>query len=138
MRMRLLICLIVAPLTALAQEPSKPANPAAVEHGKYLVENVALCGECHTPRDAGGNLLSNAPLGGAPVPVLPPRFANSKWALQAPPIAGLNGYTEQQGVRLLMEGTTADGRQPRPPMPRFRMSRADAEAVVAYLKTLTN
>jgi hypothetical protein len=35
-----------------------------------------------------------------------------------------------------MEGITADGRQPNPPMPRFRMNRADAEAVVGYLKSL--
>jgi hypothetical protein len=49
---------------------------------------------------------------------------------------GLVGYTKQQGIRLLTEGITSDGRIPNPPMPRFRLTRSDAEAVVDYLKSL--
>jgi hypothetical protein len=59
-----------------------------------------------------------------------------KWALKAPAIAGLPGYSEQQGIRLLTEGITRDGRTPDPPMPRYRLNRSDAQAVVAYLRSL--
>ena len=30
--------------------------PSVLERGEYLVRSVAGCGECHTPRDAQGNL----------------------------------------------------------------------------------
>ncbi len=104
--------------------------------GKYFVEDVAMCVECHTPRDSTGRLLREKYLEGAPVPVQSPPFANMKWAARAPAIAGLPGYTSQQGLRLLTEGITANGRRPDPPMPQFRFNRADAEAIVAYLKSL--
>jgi hypothetical protein len=104
--------------------------------GKYLADHVAMCGECHTPRDDKGERLSGQYLKGAPIPVNPPPYPNMKWALKAPAIAGLTGYTNQQGVRLLTEGIAADGRIPDPPMPRYRLTRADAQAVVSYLKSL--
>jgi mono/diheme cytochrome c family protein len=135
-RIVLLAYLIALPLYAVAQERPQPTHAAVTDHGKYIVEHIAMCGECHTPRDMSGNLQNAAYLKGGPVPVSPPPFANISWALQAPPIAGLAAYSDQQGIRLLMEGITADGRQLRPPMPRFRMNRRDAEAVVAFLKSL--
>jgi mono/diheme cytochrome c family protein len=95
-----------------------------------------MCGECHTARNEKGELLSSQYLKGAPIPVSPPPYPNMKWAIKAPGIAGLTGYTEQQGIRLLTEGIAADGRVPDPPMPQFRLTRSDAEAVVTYLKSL--
>jgi len=41
---------------------------ATVDRGRYLVEALAHCGECHTPRDALGGLERDAWLGGAPNP----------------------------------------------------------------------
>ena len=81
-------------------------------------------------------MLTNQYLEGAPIPVNPPTYPNMKWAVKAPAIAGLIGYTKQQGIRLLTEGITSDGRIPSPPMPPFRLTPSDAEAVVDYLKSL--
>jgi mono/diheme cytochrome c family protein len=39
-----------------------------IERGRYLVEALAHCGECHTPRDALGGLDRSAWLAGAPNP----------------------------------------------------------------------
>jgi len=39
-----------------------------LERGRYLVEALAHCGECHTPRDALGGLDTSAWLAGAPNP----------------------------------------------------------------------
>jgi mono/diheme cytochrome c family protein len=115
---------------------SPPNQSDLVSQGKYIVEDVAMCVECHTPRDQKGNLIGDEYLNGAPVPVKAPPYSQINWAVKAPAIAGLIGYTKDEGVRLLTAGVTRDGRVPNPPMPPFRMSAQDAEAVVAYLKSL--
>jgi hypothetical protein len=40
-------------------------------------------------------------------------------------------------VKLLTTGIWTNGNRLRYPMPQFRMDKADAEAVVAYLKSVT-
>ncbi len=129
--------LLVPVFVVMAQGKPQPASSrGASTRGKYIVERVAMCIECHTPRDESGRLLTTRYLQGAPIPVNAPPYPNMNWATKAPAIAGLPGYTTQQGVRLLMEGVTSDGRTPNPPMPPFRFNRSDAEAVVSYLKSL--
>jgi mono/diheme cytochrome c family protein len=125
-------------LLALGQDKSPPAadRGGSIGRGRYIVEQVALCVECHTPRDENGQLLRSKHLDGAPVPVKAPPYPRMKWALKAPALAGLPGYTKEEGIRLLTQGITRDGRTPDPPMPPFRMNRTDAEAVVAYLQSL--
>lgn len=120
-----------------AAEPGKKSglNRDAAIHGKYIVDHVAMCVHCHTPRDANGQLLLNRYLEGAPVQVPAPAIPRIDWALRAPAIIGLPGYTRGDGIRLLMDGVTPDGRVPRPPMPPFRLSRSDAEAVVTFLQS---
>jgi mono/diheme cytochrome c family protein len=128
--------LLLSVFAASAQQQAKPAASNLAGRGKYIVEQVALCIECHTPRDSNGALLRTEYLKGAPVPIQPPPYPQMKWALKAPAIAGLPGYSEQQGIQLLTEGITRDGRTPDPPMPRYRLNRSDAQAVVAYLMSL--
>lgn len=130
----LFLSVLFTPLPNRSRAASAPADLAA--RGKYIVDHVAMCIECHTPRNEQGSLLESQYLEGAAIAVDPPPFPNMKWALKAPAIAGLIGYTRQQGIRLLTEGITSDGRVPNPPMPPFRLSRSDAEAVVDYLKSL--
>lgn len=128
--------LVFFTLLGLVQNRSHAASDDSVARGKYIVDHVAMCVECHTPRTEDGELLTTKYLQGAAIPVDPPPYPNVQWALKAPAIAGLIGYTKEQGVRLLTEGVTRDGRIPNPPMPPFRFTRADAEAVVEYLKSL--
>lgn len=125
-------CLLLASV-AVAQQ-SQRQTPR--EQGKYIVERVAMCIECHTPRDVKGELIKEKYLQGAPVPVKAPPYPDIPWALKAPAIAGLPGYTNEEAVRLLTQGITRDGRIPTPPMPPFRLSGADAQAVVSYLRSL--
>ena len=40
-------------------------------------------------------------------------------------------------IILLTTGIWTDGKQLRDPMPKFHMSKEDAQAVVAYLKSVT-
>ncbi len=110
-----------------------------VARGKYLVERVAMCTDCHSPRDERGEFdrsqwLQGGPLGFKPVNSIP------NWAGYGPPIAGFgskgSGWTEEMAVRLLETGVGPNGKPLRPPMPLYQMSREDATAVVAYLKSL--
>ena len=112
--------------------PVPPGNP---EHGRYLAHHVAMCVECHSPRDESGEIIPGQEFTGAPIPVRP--TAPSDWALRAPRNRGLPGYTPELAIRLLTQGgVDRDGRQLRPPMPHFRMTVQDAADVVAYLKAL--
>lgn len=108
---------------------------AAVARGEYLTRHVAMCVQCHTPRDQNGNLIESKAFGGAPMPVASP-YQNQQWAFAAPRIAGLGGFTEEQIIALLTTGQATGREKPMPPMPPFQMSREDAEAVVAYLRTV--
>jgi mono/diheme cytochrome c family protein len=103
--------------------------------GKYIVEGLSRCSQCHTPRDANGNPDRSHLLEGAAV-WLKPAEPVEDWPLQAPRIAGIPPGTDADMVKLLTTGIWRDGKPLRQPMPQFRMTQADAEAVVAYLKTL--
>ena len=123
-------------LAGAAERNKADRTENGLSRGQYLVERVAMCVQCHTPRSQTGELLETRYLQGAPVPVSAPPNFRVDWAYKAPAIARLPGYTIQEGVKLLMEGVTPDGRNPKAPMPKFRLTRADAEAVVTYLKSL--
>jgi mono/diheme cytochrome c family protein len=106
-----------------------------VEHGRYIVENVAMCELCHTPRDENGNPDKGHWLMGGPAQ-LRPAYPSPYWALVEPRIGGRPPGTDADFIKLLTTGISRTGRPPNPPMPPFRMTRTDAEAVLAYLKTL--
>lgn len=112
-----------------------PASQNLVDRGRYLVENVAMCEECHTPRDANGNLDESRRLQGAPIWILPVH-ANPNWAMNAPPLAGFGGYTDEQGQAILEKGIGPNGLAVREPMHIYHMNHADAQAIIAYLRSL--
>ena len=113
------------------------ASAADKSTGEYLTKHVAMCVECHSPRDAQGNLIESQLFLGAAIPVTNP---NSNWATWAPRIARLpgGGWTQEQFIRFLETGVRPNGTRPRHPMPPFRMNRADAEAIATYLRSLNN
>jgi mono/diheme cytochrome c family protein len=124
---------------AAAQE-TRSAAPAQgsgelVARGRYIVEDVAMCGTCHTPRLSNGELDRSRWLAGAPVPYLPAQ-PRPDWPINAPRLAGSPPTTDAGMVTLLTTAVWIDGKQLKDPMPKFHMTRADAEAVVAYLRQL--
>ena len=121
--------------TGGAQQAAAPKGAGNLEHGRYLVEQVVMCGECHSARDPQGNIVVGTKFKGGPMPVRPTWSAD--WPIQNPRIAGLPGYTDELAMRLLTQGAIRwDGKQLRAPMPRFRMSPQDAADVIAYLRSL--
>jgi mono/diheme cytochrome c family protein len=107
----------------------------ALARGKYIVEDVAVCGQCHTPRDTMNRLDRSRWLQGAPLWINPTHPA-SDWPMQAPRIAGALPAGDDEMVKLLTTGIWTDGTYLHEPMPQFRMTPEDAEAVVAYLKSV--
>ncbi len=122
-----------------AAPPQKSAAAAAaqspVERGKYLVEDVAMCQECHTPRDSNGELDHSRWLEGAPIWIMPVH-ATSNWAMRAPGLAGFQGFTDEQGEMVLEKGLDPNGLAIQPPMHIYHMNHADAQAIIAYLRAL--
>lgn len=129
----LALILLWSARSAAAQQPKAPSGD--VERGKYLVTSVAMCGTCHTPRLANGELDRTRWLAGAPVPYLPAQ-PSTDWPITAPRLAGRPPASDEAMIMLLMTAVWTDGKQLRDPMPKFHMNRADAEAVLAYLKSL--
>jgi len=137
-RLPLVCFLAFAAGSTMAGPPQKPANAqdkgGSVDRGKYVVEELARCEFCHTPRDEQGQSDEGRRLMGGPLQIRA-SFPNS-WAVTAPRIAGQPPGTDADIIKLLTTGIWKTGRPPNPPMPAFRMSQADAEAVLAYLKSL--
>ena len=111
------------------------AEQNSIARGKYLVDEVAKCAECHTPRDASGNLDAHAWLQGAPIWIMPVRPIQN-WADRAPALAGLPSFTDVQMERVLEKGSGPEGEVLRPPMHTYHMAPEDAKAIIAYLKSL--
>ena len=110
-------------------------NSDVVARGKYIVEDVAMCGTCHTPRMANGELDRDRWLAGAPVPYLPAQ-SWPDWPTVAPRLFGLPPTSNAGMLTLLTTGVWITGKPLRDPMPKFHLTRSDAEAVLAYLKSL--
>ena len=116
-----------------AQTPVTHMQAGNVRHGQYIAEHVAMCVECHSPRDGEGNIIRGSEFMGGSLPFKTPAF----WAIRVPRNRGLPGYDDEQALRLLTEGAIGrDGRQLQLPMPRFRMTQQDAADVIAFLRSL--
>ena len=117
------------------QRTQSHASEGEAVRGRYLVEEVAKCSECHTPRDADNQLDRARWLQGAAIWIEPVRHV-SDWAQFAPPLAGLPGLSDEQMERVLERGESANGREIQPPMHIYHLNHADAQAVIAYLRSL--
>jgi mono/diheme cytochrome c family protein len=131
----LVAALLLISLVAAGSGRNTVPQSEEVQRGKYLVEEVAKCPECHTPRDANGNLDPQAWLQGAPIWIMPVRHIQN-WADNVPALAGLLSFTDQEMERVLEKGIGPQGEALRPPMHIYHMTPADGKAIIAYLKSL--
>lgn len=128
------MCLVFVVTGILKAAP--PAAPAAkIERGKYLVENIGMCGDCHTPHNEKGEPIREKWLQGSPL-AFKPTVPMPVWADKTPNIAGLPGWKDQEAVKFLMTGVAYNDLPGRPPMPQYRFNQEDASAIVAYLRSL--
>jgi hypothetical protein len=129
------VTLLLVPLLAGQKRKLGAASPAQIARGKYLVEKAGLCGDCHTPTDEKGKPLKDQWLKGATLGFKPTEPVPG-WVDKAPNIAGLPGLEKDAAIKLLMTGIGSNGLPEHPPMPQYRFNVQDAQAIVAYLKSL--
>jgi mono/diheme cytochrome c family protein len=139
--MRIMIVAVAATTLSLVpvlvgQTPQKKiASAALVARGKYLVNDAGKCGDCHTPFSEKGEPIKEQWLQGATLP-FKPTVPMPVWADKSSSIAGLTGWEKDAAIKFLMTGIAFNGLPARPPMPEYRFNQQDAEAIVAYLKSL--
>jgi mono/diheme cytochrome c family protein len=110
-----------------------PGEDPLVARGRYLTNQASLCIDCHTPHGPQGPIMEQH-LHGSPIPFKP--TIDMPWADVAPRIAGLMVFNEAHVRTLLTTGKRPDGSSPRPPMPPYHLNPEDADAIIAYLKTV--
>jgi mono/diheme cytochrome c family protein len=137
MRFSVLFCGVFGCLLTIAASGQNGAlaKPAGnIARGKYLVNNVGMCGDCHTPTDKKGHPIKAQHLKGAAL-LFEPIAKIPSWIPVAPGIAGLT-WTDEQAIEFFTTGKRPNGTMAAPPMPQLRLNKADAAAVTAYLKSL--
>jgi mono/diheme cytochrome c family protein len=124
------LCVAVAAAPASAQSP--------VERGRYLVEVIGACGNCHTPKGPTGDVPGKHLAGGFQ---LDDSFGS--WItpnITPDPETGIGRWTDSEIIRAIRDGKRPDGTTLGPPMPfdlYRRLSDNDVKAMVAYLRTVS-
>ena len=150
-------CTQSTPPAPAAKAPAPAAQPAAattqpprptveriadgadqLTHGKYLVETIAGCGNCHTPHLADGSLDPDKKFAGAFV-IEEPVFEAYARNITPDMETGIGSWTDDQIVNAIRNGQKRDGTFYGPPMSfgwYKRMTDTDVRAIVAYLRTV--
>ena len=121
-----------AHLGALAAAP----KAAVLERGKYLMEGVVACGNCHMARGDKGQPLPEKGLSGGMVFDEPP-FKAYAANITPDPETGIGKWTDAQLARAIREGVRPDKTLIGPPMPiEFyrHLSDGDLAAIIAYIR----
>ena len=108
-----------------------------LERGRYLMQAVVACGNCHTPQGPNGPLPGMELAGG--MDFQDPGFTAYSANITPDKATGIGRWTDAQIITAIREGTRPDGSLIGPPMPieRYRgMSDTDVRAIVAYLRSV--
>jgi mono/diheme cytochrome c family protein len=110
-----------------------------IERGKYLVEEVGRCQECHTPRTETGafdraHWMKGATLIGVPAAPV------TGWHQKSPDLTSTSALWTRWGQdgfsKFLQTAKNPRGGSAGPPMPAYMLKAEDADAMAAYLKSL--
>jgi mono/diheme cytochrome c family protein len=138
-RMIVIVAAGLLAMTIVSDSSAAPSKSSSkqqqIAHGEYLVKVIGQCGDCHTPMNEKGEFIQGKWLQGKKLDFAP-TVPMPVWADTSPHIAGLSGWNHEKAVQFFMTGLAPNGQPARPPMPQYKMNRADAEAVVAYLESL--
>jgi mono/diheme cytochrome c family protein len=130
-----LIGLVSLCLFAGAALPASAQSP--LERGRYLVEVLGACGNCHTPKGPEGDLPGKHLAGGFQLDDVFGTWITPNITLD--PETGVGRWTDTEIIRAIREGKRPDGRTLGPPMPYDlyrRLADSDVKAMVAYLRTV--
>ena len=126
-------------LAALALVTTNVGAQAPLERGKYLVEGILTCGNCHTPRGPKGVLdTANRHAGGPQV------WETAEYTVRPSNItpdkdSGIGGWSAGEVKAAIRDGKRPNGQQISPQMPYgfYKIfTPADLDAVVAYVQSI--
>jgi len=95
----LLGALLVTSIDAGAQAPG-----ARVERGRYLVESILGCGNCHTPKTPEGEPIASRNLSGGGLTFSLPPFAGAASNITPDPDTGIGRWSDDDIKRAMVEG----------------------------------
>ena len=133
--MRELIGLLSLCLVVATAAPAGAQSP--LDRGRYLVEVLGACGNCHTPKGPEGDVPGKHLAGGFELD-----DAFGTWTtpnITPDPETGIGRWTDEEVIRAIREGRGRDGQTLGPPMPfdmYRRLADSDVKAMVAYLRTV--
>lgn len=122
---------------AFAAAATNAGAEASIERGKYLVEGVLTCGNCHTPRGPNGVLDTSRLHAGGPQPV----WDTAEYTVRPSNITpdketGIGKWSAADVKRAIRDGVRPNGQQLSPQMPYgfYKIfTPSDLDAVVAYV-----
>ena len=140
----LAVAVAVFGLVSLSHAQGSDSDAALMARGKYLVEGVAGCGNCHTPHNPDGTLNQKMAFAGEFV-IKDPPIASPKvggFIAYAPNITpdketGIGNWTVDQIIYAIRNGKRPDGSLLGPPMSfEFyrHISDRDVRAIAMYIK----
>lgn len=106
-----------------------------LERGRYLMQSIVACGNCHTPQGPNGPLPGMELAGGLKIEDKP--FTAYASNITMDKETGIGKWTDAQIIAAIREGKRPDGSIIGPPMPiaLYRgISDDDVKAIVAYLR----
>jgi mono/diheme cytochrome c family protein len=110
-----------------------PAPSPELERGRYIVEALAHCAECHTPRDAIGRMDRGAWMAGAPNPTGQGRIPNITPGVLRWSVGDIAYYLE---TGFTPEFDSAGGHMAAVITNMQKLSPEDRQAIAAYLLLL--
>src|ERR687896_2392579 len=123
---------------AAAASVTTVAAQDAMERGKYLVEGILTCGNCHTPRGPKGVLDKARLHAGGPQPVWDtPEYTVRPSNITPDAETGIGKWSAEDVKRSIRDGRRPNGQQLSPQMPYgfYKIfTPADLDAVVAYVR----
>src|SRR6202142_1435578 len=118
------------------------ADPS-IERGDYLVNAILACGNCHSPRDANGEIIKDKALSGGRV-FSTPAFVVATSNITPDPETGIGSWSDAEIKRALIEGIRPEHhRLPGVPLAAIMPANfykallpEDLDAIVAYLRSV--
>jgi len=140
--LRRVIALAMTGAAALAFAGSSLAQ-TPVERGRYLVESILGCGNCHTPKSPDGGAIMERNLAGG-ITVTAPPFSGMASNITPDRETGIGSWTDAEIKRAIVDGVRPNhGRLPNTQLaavmatPFFKaMLPRDLDAVIAYLRSV--
>ncbi|CCJ08019.1 c-type cytochrome [Methylocystis sp. SC2] len=128
-----------APIALLAFCLIGPAADAGeIERGRYLVDALAACDNCHTPRGAAGYDFSNRFSGGAQT------FSDKSYVVRGSNISPdkdtrVGAWTDAELCAAIIDGVGRKGRlAPVMPSDSYKpLTSSDLDAIIAFLRSAT-